>query len=209
MLAPSLVDAEALRRQRLLNWLQSAVLLLGLLALAAITGALFAGTDGLIVAAAIAAGFLVLNPVSGDVVFRYIYGAVPLTPASAPRLSCAGRRARAPGRASTAPRPVPDPDAGAAGYGVRQPRGAVDRGHQRPAPDDVVARARCGARARDRAHPPRRHVRHARRGGRRLDDARDVHRRHVPADRVLPGLVDHRRRRCRRPRSPCSSGRPW
>jgi heat shock protein HtpX len=87
MLAPSLVDAEALRRQRLLNWLQSAVLLLGLLALAAVTGTLFAGTEGLIVAAAIASLFLVLNPVSGEVLFQYVYGAVPLTAASAPRLS--------------------------------------------------------------------------------------------------------------------------
>jgi heat shock protein HtpX len=87
MLAPSLVDAEALRRQRLLNWLQSAVLLVGLLALAAISGALFAGTEGVIIAAAIASLFLVLNPVSGEVLFQYVYGAVPLTPASAPRLS--------------------------------------------------------------------------------------------------------------------------
>jgi heat shock protein HtpX len=87
MLAPSLVDPEALQRQRLLNWLQSAVLLLGLLALAAITGALFAGTEGLIVAAAIASLFLVLNPVSSDVLFQYVYGAVPLTSANAPRLS--------------------------------------------------------------------------------------------------------------------------
>ena len=87
MLAPSLVNAEALRRQRLLNWLQSAVLLLGLLALAAISGALFAGAEGVIIAAAIASLFLVLNPVSGEVLFQYVYGAVPLTPASAPRLS--------------------------------------------------------------------------------------------------------------------------
>jgi heat shock protein HtpX len=95
MLAPALVDAEALRRQRLLNWLQSAVLLLGLLALAAITGALFAGTDGLLAAAAIASLFLILNPVSGEALFQYVYGALPLTPASAPQLtSLVGELAR-------------------------------------------------------------------------------------------------------------------
>jgi heat shock protein HtpX len=86
MAATSLVDAEALRRQRFLNLLQSAVLLLGLFALAAATGFLFAGTDGVIIAAAIAASFLILNPVSSDALFRYVYGAIPLTPTVAPGL---------------------------------------------------------------------------------------------------------------------------
>jgi len=87
MVTTALVDAAALRRQRFLNRLQSAILLVGLFALAALTGFLFAGTDGLVIAAAIAAGFMILNPASGDILFRYVYGAVPLTPASAPRLS--------------------------------------------------------------------------------------------------------------------------
>ena len=85
-MAAALVDAEALRRQRLLNWLQSAILLFGLFALAAITGFLFAGTDGVIIAAAIAAVFLIVTPASGEILFEYVYGAVRLTPASAPRL---------------------------------------------------------------------------------------------------------------------------
>jgi heat shock protein HtpX len=85
-MAASLVDAEALRRQRSLNRLQSAVLLVGLLALAATTGFLFAGTDGVIIAAAIAASFLILNPVSGDALFRHVYGAIPLRPPLAPGL---------------------------------------------------------------------------------------------------------------------------
>jgi heat shock protein HtpX len=86
MAVASLVDAEALHRQRLLNRLQSTVLLLGLAALAGTTGFLLAGTDALILAAALAAAFLLFNPAPGDVVFRYGYGAVQLTPATAPQL---------------------------------------------------------------------------------------------------------------------------
>ena len=55
MMAMPSIDVEALRRLRLLNRLQSTVLLLGLGALAAITGFLFAGIDGVIVTAATAA----------------------------------------------------------------------------------------------------------------------------------------------------------
>ena len=87
MVATALVDAKALRRQRYLNRLQSGILLAGLFALAAVTGFLFAGTDGLLIAAVIAAGFMLVNPMSGEIPFRYIYGAVPLTPASAPQLA--------------------------------------------------------------------------------------------------------------------------
>jgi heat shock protein HtpX len=89
------IDVEALRRLRFLNWLQSTVLLLGLMALAGTTGFLLVGTDALIVGAALAAGFLLFNPAPGDVVFRYLYGAAPLTPASAPQLlSLVGALAR-------------------------------------------------------------------------------------------------------------------
>ena len=95
MMATPSIDVAALRRLRLLNRVQSTVLLLGLGALAAITGFLFAGTDGVIVTATIAASFLMLNPASGDALFRYAYGAVPLTAASAPRLlSLVGELAR-------------------------------------------------------------------------------------------------------------------
>ena len=94
-----------MRRLRFLNWLQSAVLLLGLLALAATTGALLAGTDGLIVAAALAAGFLILNPYRATSLFRYVYGAVPADAGQRPAAGVAGRRARAAGRASTVPPP--------------------------------------------------------------------------------------------------------
>ena len=86
MAATSLVDAEALRRQRFLNRLQSASLLFRLFALVVASGFLFAGTDGVIIAAAIAASFLILNSVSSDAVFRYVYGAIPLTPRVAPEL---------------------------------------------------------------------------------------------------------------------------
>ena len=95
MIATPGIDAEALRRLRLLNRLQSTVLLAGLVALAGSTGFLLAGSDGVIFAGALAAGFLLFNPASGDIVFRYLYGAVPLTAASAPRLiSLVGEFAR-------------------------------------------------------------------------------------------------------------------
>ena len=86
-MATPAIDPEALRRLRFLNRLQSAVLLLGLFALAGITGFLFAGTGGVIIAAVLVTGFLLFNPASGEVVFRYVYGALPLTPASAPQLA--------------------------------------------------------------------------------------------------------------------------
>jgi heat shock protein HtpX len=99
--APSSIDVEALRRLCFPNWLHSMVLLLGLTALTGATGFLLAGTDALILAAALAAGFLLFNPVPGDAVFRYMYGAAPLTRASAPRLlALVGELA---GRTSTAP----------------------------------------------------------------------------------------------------------
>ena len=102
--APSSIDVEALRRLRFLNWLQSMVLLLGLMALAGATGFLLAGTDALIIAAALAAGFLLFNPVPGDVVFRYLYGAASADAGQRAAIAGAGRRARAAG----GPRPRPD-----------------------------------------------------------------------------------------------------
>jgi heat shock protein HtpX len=95
MIATPSIDADALRRLRLLNRLQSTVLLLGLAGLAGTTGYLLAGFDGVIFAAVLAAGFLLFNPASGELVFRYLYGAAPLTAASAPQLfSLVGELAR-------------------------------------------------------------------------------------------------------------------
>jgi heat shock protein HtpX len=95
MIATPSIDADALRRLRLSNRLQSTVLLLGLAALAGTTGYLLAGSDGVIFAAVLAAGFLLFNPASGELVFRYLYGAAPLTAASAPQLfSLVGELAR-------------------------------------------------------------------------------------------------------------------
>jgi heat shock protein HtpX len=95
MIATPSIDADALRRLRLLNRLQSTVLLLGLAALAGTTGYLLAGSDGVIFAAVLAAGFLLFTPASGELVFRYLYGAAPLTAASAPQLfSLVGELAR-------------------------------------------------------------------------------------------------------------------
>jgi len=185
----ALVDAEALRRQRSLNPLQSAILLVGLFALAALTGFLFAGTDGLVIAAAIAAGFMILNPASGEILFQYIYGAVPLTPSSAPRLSSlVAELAR---RAELERHPalllIPTPLLQAMGAGSREaPSMAVTSGLLQQLP---VARARGGAGERGHAYPSRRHVRHAPRGGRRRHDPRDGQRRDLPRDRVPAGPV--------------------
>lgn len=83
MTAPFLVDSEALRRQRVLNGVQSVLLLLGLFALAAATGFLIGGADGLMIATTFALVFMIFNPAPGDWLFRYAYGAVRLTPADA------------------------------------------------------------------------------------------------------------------------------
>lgn len=63
------------------------VLLVGLVALAAVPGFLLAGTDGVV----IAAGFMILNPTSGEILFQYIYGAVPPTPGQRPSTELARR----------------------------------------------------------------------------------------------------------------------
>ena len=81
-----LLDSQALRRQHLLNRLQSAVILLGLVALAGAAGFAFSGMNGVIVAAIMAVLTLLLGSVSGDAFFRQAYGAVPLTMRTAPDL---------------------------------------------------------------------------------------------------------------------------
>lgn len=81
------LDVEALARQRRLNWLHSALLLLTLLGIASATGALVAGPAGLVLGTALALAFLVLDPMPGDLLFRQAFGAVPLLPAQAPGLS--------------------------------------------------------------------------------------------------------------------------
>src|SRR4028118_2280421 len=81
------LDVEALARQRLLNWLHSALLLLTLLGIASATGALVAGPAGLVLGTTLALAFLVLDPMPGDLLFRRAFGAIPLAPAQAPGLS--------------------------------------------------------------------------------------------------------------------------
>jgi hypothetical protein len=81
-----LIDAEALRRLRFLNRLQSAILLAGLIGLAAATGLAIGGSSGVIIAAIFAVVFLMFNPAPGDLLFRHAYGAVRLTPANAREL---------------------------------------------------------------------------------------------------------------------------
>jgi heat shock protein HtpX len=76
-----------LARQRRLNWLHSALLLLTLLGIASATGALVAGTVGLVIGTALALAFLMLDPMPGDLLFRRAFGAVQLSPAQAPGLS--------------------------------------------------------------------------------------------------------------------------
>jgi heat shock protein HtpX len=142
MIATPRIDAEALRRQRFLNRLQSSVLLLGLGALAGATGYLLGGSDGVIFAAALAATFLLINPVSGDIAFRYVYGAVPLTPASAPRLMSLvaelARRADLDGTPALFLIPTPVLQAMAAG-GREAPSIGVTRGLLRTLPSGELA----------------------------------------------------------------------
>ncbi|MDJ0390913.1 M48 family metalloprotease [Roseomonas sp. E05] len=80
------LDRAALRRHQWENRLQSILLLAGLGLLAAVTGSLLAGSDGMLLAAGAALLLLLLEPGAGDPAFRYMFGAVPLHPAQAPEL---------------------------------------------------------------------------------------------------------------------------
>jgi len=94
--APRL-DAAALARQRRLNRLHSALLLLSLAGLAGVTGWLVGGLEGLLVGAGAALLFMLLDPAPGDLLFRHAFGAVRLSPVQAPdlfaRLTALARRA--------------------------------------------------------------------------------------------------------------------
>ncbi len=80
------IDAAALARQARLNRWQSALLLLGLTALAALSGLIVAGPMGLLVAASAALALLLFDPAPGSAVFRQLLGGVPLPPEAAPQL---------------------------------------------------------------------------------------------------------------------------
>lgn len=85
-LTPLWLDRAALRRHQWLNWLQSVMLLAGLGLLAAVTGSLLAGLDGMLLAAGAALLLLLMEPSAGAAAFRYVFGAVPLYPSQAPEL---------------------------------------------------------------------------------------------------------------------------
>jgi heat shock protein HtpX len=80
------LDPAALARQRRLNRLHSAMILLSLVGLAGWTGLLVGGAEGLAFGAGTALAFLVLDPMPGDLLFRRAFGAVRLSPAQAPDL---------------------------------------------------------------------------------------------------------------------------
>ncbi len=80
------LDPAALARQRLLNRLHSALILLSLVGLAGWTGLLVGGVEGLAFGAGIALAFLLLDPMPGDLLFRHAFGAARLSPAQAPDL---------------------------------------------------------------------------------------------------------------------------
>jgi heat shock protein HtpX len=73
-------------RQRRLNRLHSALILLSLAGLAGWTGLLVGGAEGLSLGGGMALAFLVLDPMPGDLLFRHAFGAVRLAPAQAPEL---------------------------------------------------------------------------------------------------------------------------
>lgn len=80
------LDRDALRRHQWLNRLQSALVLAGLALLAAATGALLAGPEGMLIAIIGALLLLLLEPLSNDAAFRYVLGAAALHRAQAPQL---------------------------------------------------------------------------------------------------------------------------
>ncbi len=80
------LDPAALARQRRLNRLHSALILLSLTGLAGWTGLLVGGLEGLAFGAGVALAFLLLDPMPGDLLFRHAFGAARLSPAQAPDL---------------------------------------------------------------------------------------------------------------------------
>jgi heat shock protein HtpX len=80
------LDPAALARQRRLNRLHSALILLSLAGLAGWTGLLVGGPEGLVFGAGVALAVLLLDPMPGDLLFRHAFGAVRLSPAQAPDL---------------------------------------------------------------------------------------------------------------------------
>ncbi|MCB4824814.1 M48 family metalloprotease [Roseicella aerolata] len=80
------LDPAALARQRRLNRLHSALLLLSLSGLAGWTGLLVGGPEGLAFGAGLVLAFLLLSPMPGDALFRHAFGAVRLSPTQAPDL---------------------------------------------------------------------------------------------------------------------------
>ena len=96
------LDPAALARQRRLNRLHSALILLSLTGLAGWTGLLVGGPEGLVFGAGVALAFLLLDPMPGDLLFRRAFGAVRLSPAQAPDLIA---MLAAPARRAGLPRP--------------------------------------------------------------------------------------------------------
>src|SRR4051794_29724334 len=115
-------DPVALARQRRLNRLHSALILLCLVGLAGWTGLLVGGGEGLAFGAGIALAFLLLDPMPGDLLFRHAFGAVRLSPPQAPDLvALTAARAR---RAGLPPPPllylIPSPMLQALAAGSRE-----------------------------------------------------------------------------------------
>ncbi|HEX2135740.1 MAG TPA: zinc metalloprotease HtpX [Microvirga sp.] len=80
------LDAGALRRLRRANRVQSAAILVSMVALAALTGLLIAGPEGLLAGAVLSSLFLVTAAGAGDDFFARAYGAIRATPSLAPEL---------------------------------------------------------------------------------------------------------------------------
>ncbi|PBB52506.1 hypothetical protein CK223_29090 [Mesorhizobium loti] len=73
-----LLDSEALRQQRALNRLHSVIILIGLMALAAWTGYVISGPDGIVFGLILSGITLLVGSASGGALFRQAYGAIVL-----------------------------------------------------------------------------------------------------------------------------------
>ncbi|WP_206533550.1 zinc metalloprotease HtpX [Mesorhizobium sp. M5C.F.Cr.IN.023.01.1.1] len=81
-----LLDSEALRQQRALNRLHSVTILIGLMALAAWTGYVISGSDGIVFGLILSGITLLVGSASGGALFRQAYGAIVLDRHSDPEL---------------------------------------------------------------------------------------------------------------------------
>ena len=142
----------ALLQHRWLNRLQTGLLVLALVGIAAAAGSLLFGESGLWLALFAVAGTLLLEPAAASALTLRLYRARALHPHEAPEIWALLRElsARAGLPATPVPHYVPSAVVNAFATGIEA--GGIDRPHRWPAAQPEPTRAGGCVRARGRAH---------------------------------------------------------